>query len=70
MHYFTLNSIKGPDKCPSFWSRDKSFLGPGKCPVTFTIRNFGIKGLVRDQNLLVVSNTVVPVSRVRLPGSS
>ena len=53
MHYFTLNSIKEPDKCPSFWSRDKSFLGPGKCPVTFTINNFGIKGLVRDQNLLI-----------------
>ena len=48
----------------------KIFLGPGKCPVTFIIRIFGIKGLVRDQNLLVVSNTVVPVSRVRLPGSS
>ena len=62
MHNFTLNSIKGPGKCPSFWSRDKYFLGPGKCPVTFTTNNFGIEGLV--------STTVVPVSRVRLPGSS
>ena len=53
MHYFTLNSIKGPGKCPSFWSRDKSFVGPGTCPVTLIISIIGIKGLVRD--------TVVPV---------
>ena len=38
-------------------------------PVTFTISNFGIEGLVRDQNLFVVSNTIDPVSRVRLPRS-
>ena len=39
-------------------------------PVTSKISNFAIKGLVRDHYLLVVSNTIVPVSRVRLPGSS
>ena len=55
MHYFTLTFIKRPDKCPLFSSRDKSFLGPGKCLVTFNISSFGIKGLVRDQNLLVVT---------------
>ena len=41
---------------------------PGKCPVTCAISNFGKNGLVQAQNLLLVSNTIFPVSRVGLPG--